>query len=779
MRPIMRPLVIAPLLALCSLTAVEAGPHGVPLNDYTRLGQRFTLMRPLIGISVVVPSWLDAEGGLALTLWDAPQRTKRLAEQAFTDVPDNAQVQLLLTKPLPAGSYYWEVHDRTGKTNVGLYGDTLEPESDDCAYFDGKPDRKQRFVFSPTPAAFAFGHSAALTATLKSEAPLADRVDACRQLAVVGDRAATPVLAGLLADEKLSHLARGALQAMPDPAAAAALREALPRLKGALLVGVINSLGERRDAAAVGPLAQRLHDPDPAVASAAAVALGKIGTLAAAKALVSALDGAPVGVLPALHESSLNCAGRLAAQGATDQAAAIYDRLRGPQTPAAVRAAATRGAIVARGARGVGLLLEQLRGDDADMANVALWVFQHELAGPQITQTVAAELAKLPTEKQLLLTRALCARGDPAALPALLGVVRNGEKSLRLAAISGLPRIPGDPVATALTDTLSDPDDEIAAAAQAALGHLRSRQADAALIAMLGSADRKARLRVIQLLGVRRATSAAPLLLQAAREADPEVRLAALKTLAELAGPAEIPALLESLAKAAAPEDLEATERALGAAFGRSGNPDSCAEKLIALLPEARPGLKQAVLRLLQSLGGSKACQAVLAAATDADPEVRGAAFGLLGEWQTAEVVPDLLRLAQTAAEPTDRLLCLRSYLRLAGNKDVPVDQRLAMCRQAGPLIQRPEEKKLLLGVLGGIPAPDALSLVTPYLADPATQQEASAAVLAIAEQLAQGSDAAKALEPLQKVAQTASGADLARRAEALLAKIRDKGTGK
>ena len=101
------------------------------------------------------------------------------------------------------------------------------------------------------------------------------------------------------------------------------------------------------------------------------------------------------------------------------------------------------------------------------------------------------------------------------------------------------------------------------------------------------------------------------------------------------------------------------------------------------------------------------------------------------------------------------------------------------MCRQAGPLIQRNEEKKLLLGVLGGIPAPDALSLVTPYLADPATQQEASAAVLAIAEQLAQGSDAAKALEPLQKVAQTASGADLARRAEALLAKIRDKGTGK
>ena len=334
-------------------------------------------------------------------------------------------------------------------------------------------------------------------------------------------------------------------------------------------------------------------------------------------------------------------------------------------------------------------------------------------------------------------------------------------------------------VARALIETLGDPDDEIATAAQTALRGLPGKEVDAGLTARLDSAEKKVRLRVIQLLGVRRATSAAPLLVEAAREDDPGTRLAALTALEGLAGPAEIPALLELLVNVAAPEELDTAERALSAACGKSGDPDSCAEKLVGLLPEARPALKEAILRLLHSIGGSRSCRAVLTAVDDADADVRGTAFRLLGEWPTAEAAPDLLRLAKSSTDPTDKLLCLRSLLRLAGNKDVPVDQRLGLCRQAAPLIQRNEEKKLLLGVLGGLPTPDALSLATPYLEDPATQEEACAAVLSIGEQLAQGPDASKALEPLQRVAQSTTNADLARRAKELLAKLRGQEAGK
>ncbi len=60
--------------------------------------------------------------------------------------------------------------------------------------------------------------------------------------------------------------------------------------------GVINSIGVRRDPKAVSGLVKKLKDPDPNVASAAAVALGRIGGTKAAKALTQSLSTAPVTV---------------------------------------------------------------------------------------------------------------------------------------------------------------------------------------------------------------------------------------------------------------------------------------------------------------------------------------------------------------------------------------------------------------------------------------------------------------------------------------------------
>ena len=64
---------------------------------------------------------------------------------------------------------------------------------------------------------------------------------------MVGTKEAVPVLAALLADEKLAHMARYALEPIPDPAVDEAFRAALGNLKGRRLVGVICSIGVRRD----------------------------------------------------------------------------------------------------------------------------------------------------------------------------------------------------------------------------------------------------------------------------------------------------------------------------------------------------------------------------------------------------------------------------------------------------------------------------------------------------------------------------------------------------
>ncbi len=102
------------------------------------------------------------------------------------------------------------------------------------------------------------------------------KAKACQRLAVVGDKTAVPSLAELLSDPQLSHYARFALEPNPDPSADDALRAALGKVKGKLLVGVINSIGHRKDTKAIDALAKFLHDSDREVAAAATAALARI-----------------------------------------------------------------------------------------------------------------------------------------------------------------------------------------------------------------------------------------------------------------------------------------------------------------------------------------------------------------------------------------------------------------------------------------------------------------------------------------------------------------------
>jgi HEAT repeat protein len=102
------------------------------------------------------------------------------------------------------------------------------------------------------------------------------KAKACMRLAVVGDGSAVEALAALLGDPQLSAYARFGLEPMRDPSADDALRAALDKVKGIQLVGVINSIGFRKDKQALVRLQRLQHDPDTAVARAADAALAQI-----------------------------------------------------------------------------------------------------------------------------------------------------------------------------------------------------------------------------------------------------------------------------------------------------------------------------------------------------------------------------------------------------------------------------------------------------------------------------------------------------------------------
>jgi HEAT repeat protein len=601
------------------------------------------------------------------------------------------------------------------------------------------------------------------------------KADACRVLAHVGTKAAVPALAALLTDEKNSHMARYALETIPDPSVDEALRAALSQTKGRLLAGVIGSLGVRKDAKAIEPIAKFLSDPDKDVAQAAARALGKIGTVAAGKAIDNALGSVSAANQLAFCEGLFRCAEALATAGQKDDAITIYDRLSAIQGPHQVRAGALRGSVLTRGeSQGLPILMKAYDGADFILVDAAARTGM-EMPGAAVTKAFAEELSKGSADKQVLATKVLGKRADAAALPALYAAAKTGDKTVRVAAIRAIPEIGSASSASTLIAVMSDSEREIAQAAQEALAGLQGPEVDQAILAMLNGTDANQRVQGADLVARRRMKSALPDLLKAASAPETKVREVALKRVGELGGPEQVPTLLAMLTQAKGGQEIDAAEQALSAICTRANDPDGCSDRINANLSSASPAQKSALLRVLSAIGGSKALTAVRAAVSDSNAEVHSAAIRALGSWESADAAPHLLDLAKSSSNSAEKQLCLRSYFNLASSHtELPAENRLTMCKDASALAQKPEEKKILLSALGSISSQGALDAIAPYLQDVATKEEASAGCLGIAEKILKprnvnAQTAAKLVPVLEKVVNATANAGQQERAKALL----------
>jgi len=581
-----------------------------------------------------------------------------------------------------------------------------------------------------------------LVTVLQSSASQKEKADACRELGRVGGKEAVAPLAALLKDDKLSHMARYGLEPIASPQVDAAFRQALSTLKGQPLVGVINSVGVRQDTKAIKLLANLVLSEDPEVAQGSARALGAIGTAKAAKALEAALPKATAANKLSVYEGLLRCAEKLNAAGSRRAALAIYDPLRESQGPHQVRSAGLRGSVLLRGTEGIPILLQAIRGNDFSQFDAALRTAK-EMPCDQVTLALAGELPRLTPDKQQVVIQILADRGDVIALPAVTAAACAGDKTVRLAAIRALARFGNPAPSPELRQAMRDPDKDIARAAQESFAALPGREINEAVLAMISSGDSAQRLTGMELATRRRMGSALPILYKISADTDTRVRTTAFRTIGELSGPGDVPAVLQLLIQAKAPEDVEAAEQALGVVVSKSKNRDATVQQLAGAFEAAQVAQKSALLRVLTSLGGPKALALVRSAVKNQNDEVRSAAVRALSNWSSVDAAPDLLEIAKTAQNPSDKMVSLRGYLGMAAQGDQQSEaQRLTLCRQAAELVQKPEEKKMLLAALGSLSSLEAVQMILPYVGDDAVKEEAANAVVGISEKLLKKQDA-------------------------------------
>ncbi|MCS7091700.1 MAG: HEAT repeat domain-containing protein [Verrucomicrobiota bacterium] len=604
----------------------------------------------------------------------------------------------------------------------------------------------------------------------RPDADLKSRQDAFRALAQRGSPTAISALAMWLTNDSLSHMALYALEPMPGDAVDAALRDALAQAHGRSLLGIVTTLGRRRDPLAVPLLVPLLQSQDPELQRAAAHALGEIGTAQAANALWEAW----IRVEPAkghhLAAGLLQAAERQMDMGMQRRARNIYQSLyASTSAPTHVRAAALRGLLVSQRGHNTALWQEALHTAELALFHAALHAAQ-ELPDSFVTHALARALPHAAPERQSLLIQALAIRRGPVALRAIVSLTNSPEAHIRLSAVRALGEMGDAQAIPALLAWINHADTDCRDAARIALASLPDPLADLAILQLLDQSNESLQLAGLDLVHRRRLASALPRIERMVTSENQAVRRAALKQIGELGNRLHWRMLVTRLRQIQSAEDLAAIQEALLTLASRTSTGAQEIEVMLAALNGATPAQASVLYTLLSQFGGEKGLRMAATTVRSGPLELRPVAFQALLKWRDPAAAEVLGALAEEAADPRLRQDALRRYLQWASDPELPAERRLQICRKAQRLIQDPADAKQFLAAVSTLTTPEVIPLARPLMNEPATREEACVAIVRVAERLRTQNPILP--EPvrlaLEAVIRTTQNAELSERARTL-----------
>lgn len=615
-----------------------------------------------------------------------------------------------------------------------------------------------------------------LIAVLQSDAAKGEKAVTCKKLAIYGSEKCVPMVADLLGDKELSSWARIALEAIPGDAPDAALRDALDRLDGRLLVGVINSIAVRKDGLAVDALIKKLADRNTAMASAAGVALGHLGGDKAAKALTKTLGNAPAEVRSAAAQGCVLCAEGYLSAGQSAQAVALYDKVRQADVPDQRHLEAIRGAILARRSEGLPLLLEQLRSQDKKRLGIGLRTAR-ELPGRNVTVALADEMAQLKPDRQPLLLLALADRDDSAVLPTVLKAVSSPSQAMRVTAVNILIRIGDVSCVPALLTAATGEEDELQKVAVEALIRLPDDLVDADVTGRLPKSTGQTRQVLIEVAGQRQIEACLSTVVSCLKESDVVTRKAAVKTVGIIGQTEQAGDLVRLLQTGAVAQERAGIRAALLSICGRGGR--ACLPYLRPLVKSADPEIHIMGLYAMASIGGPESLGAVKSAIGTAAPQVKEEAVRVLSTWPNKwpddnDAGQALLKLAGSGEKMSHQVLGLRGYLQyLRGSKAMNNDQKVAKVKAVLVHTKRAEEKRQAIAVLGESPCVTGLDLLKTLADDPALTEEAYSAMVVVTSRDVRGISKNLRRQVLKTVLDKTKNGSTRRRAQRTLGSIK------
>jgi len=572
---------------------------------------------------------------------------------------------------------------------------------------------------------------------LNSDATLESKQFICEKLGLIGTKASVETLGEMLIKQETSDMARGALERIPDSSVDKLLRETVGKTSGKMQVGIIDTIGRRKDTKAVKMLGKLTVSGDKQSALAAVAALGNIANQQARTILKKKLSNTTGQMQVVAYDSYLKCVEKVA-EGNSSKAFKMYKDIYGSSASSIVRGAALRGMVVTADKDADEIIIKAMKDSDPEIRSMAILLVGQLQREDQLI-AIANELANLQPAAQIQFVTALAEAGQTAAAPQVMSLIDAEDRQVSLAAIEAIGKVGDESAVKVLVDIAASDDKEKRRAARKSLYMLRGQKVDGVIVDGIANAKNKTKIELIKAVGQRNIIEGAEILFEIYKDQGAKVQTESIKVLKVIAGPDKIRELINVLILAKDATAQKEAQKTLAAVALKNPEPQGRARLVLSALRIVRaPEPRSLLVGVLGRIGDDDSLEVLYESLGSSNEKIKYAAVTSLSDWPNSKPAAKLLEAAAKSTDEKTRVLAIRGFVKAIGrNEDGYVDDVVGLFKQAVELADGAAEKKMIISGLSTIESTFALDMAASYLDDDQLKQEAQLASVKIASAVA------------------------------------------
>jgi hypothetical protein len=368
--------------------------------------------------------------------------------------------------------------------------------------------------------------------------------------------------------------------------------------------------------------------------------------------------------------------------------------------------------------------------------------------GRKETDSWLAIMPSASAQEQAAIISLLGKQKAVAATASLHPFMSNANQNVAMASITALAQIQDAQVIPDLLKTLNQShDDAVNQHIKNTLLTLPYPPFAAEAKKFFSGASIPAQKLILEIVTSRRDSTVETLLANASTAGDESIRLLALKGLENLGTDQSLSILLTQYLQAESAQMERAQQSAIVEIVKRT--PKSMAAVRQAT-QQATPDQKGKMFRILRSIGGAGSLDFMKTAA--ATPALKEEALRTMLDWPDVSALAGVLEVAVNKENPTNRILAIRSGLRLIRENSMDDLRRLDLLMKLMSCSDRADEKRMVLAELGRVKTAAAIKYAAGLTNDPEIGQEACLAIMNIVKSDQQDHNAEPELAP-QRIA--------------------------